>query len=517
MTATSQTLPETTPVLIGVGQYAERLDDQDYRALSPIDLAVRAARAALEDAAAADGEALGQAVGVIATTRQFENSVPGAPAPLGRSANFPRSVAARLGIDPGRAVLEVAGGQSPQHLVTEFAGEIAAGRHEVVLLAGSEAISTIRHLAGRGDRPDFSDDPGGDQEDRGFGLEDLRIPGGAEHGLVDMPTQYALCEHARRARAGVTPQEWALGMGRLFAPFTRVAAGNPFSAAPVQRTAEELVAVTESNRMIADPYPRYLVARDQVNQGAAVLIASVGAARRLGVPEDRWVYLSGHADLRERSLLDRADLAESPAAVMAVQHALAVAGLGVEQLSYLDLYSCFPIAVSNVADALGLAADDPRGLTLTGGLPFFGGAGNNYSMHGIAEAVARVRADRGSFALVGANGGVLSKYSVGIYSTVPAPHRPDDSSTLQREIDAWAAPQQVAVADGPARIEAFTIAHRRTGGLGIVVGRLERGDGRFLATVPAEDLQALLDSGEEPVGRRVVVRSTEAGNRVSVG
>lgn len=56
-------------------------------------------------------------------------------------------------------------------------------------------------------------------------------------------------------------------------------------------------------------------------------------------------------------------------------------------------------------DAFGIAPDDPRGLTLTGGLPFFGGAGNNYSAHAIAEAVVRVRADRGSYALIGTNGG----------------------------------------------------------------------------------------------------------------
>ncbi len=105
-------------------------------------------------------------------------------------------------------------------------------------------------------------------------------------------------------------------MGALFAPFTEVAAKNPHASAPVRRSAEELVTVTEKNRMIADPYPRYVVARDKVNQGAAVLVMSVSTARRLGVPEERWVFLHGHADLRERDLMERADLSRSPAAVM---------------------------------------------------------------------------------------------------------------------------------------------------------------------------------------------------------
>lgn len=72
-----------------------------------------------------------------------------------------------------------------------------------------------------------------------------------------------------------------------------------------------------------------------------------------------------------------------------------------------------PIAVSNITEPLGLSPNDLRRLTLTGGLPYFGGAGNNYSMHGIAEAADRLRATPGGYALVSANGGVLSKTSVG--------------------------------------------------------------------------------------------------------
>ena len=69
---------------------------------------------------------------------------------------------------------------------------------------------------------------------------------------------------------------------------------------------------------------------------------------------------------------------------------------------------------------MGIAPDDPRGLTLTGGLPYFGGAGNNYSAHAIAEAVARCRNQPGSTAMVVANGGFMSKYACGIYSTEAA-------------------------------------------------------------------------------------------------
>ena len=229
-----------------------------------------------------------------------------------------------------------------------------------------------------------------------------------------------------------------------------------------RRSASELVTPTQANRLIAEPYTRYLIAREKVNQGAAVLLMSLAAACRLGVPAGSRVFLHGHADLRERDLLDRADLSASPAAVLAARQALEMAGIGVAHLATIDLYSCFPAPVFNICDGLELAPDDPRGLTLTGGLPFFGGPGNNYSMHAIAETVQRARRSPGAYGFVGANGGVLSKYSAGVYCTTPVAWTPDHSAGLQAEIDSWPAPGQAQHADGWATIETYTVKHSRT-------------------------------------------------------
>ncbi|WP_433832583.1 acetyl-CoA acetyltransferase [Actinoplanes sp. CA-015351] len=504
-------LDPRTPILVGVGQTSELPGSPDYRRRSPVELAADAARAALADTGA-DLAAVIAAVDTVATTRQFENSMPGARAPLGRSDNFPRSVALRLGAHPARAVLEVTGGQSPQHLVNEFAAAIAAGNHEVVLLSGSEAISTIAGYAQSPDRPDFSEHVGGSLEDRGFGLDGLLDQHTAAHGLTDTTSQYALFDNARRARLKLSRSEYATAIGEMFAPFTRVAAVNPHAAAPVERSAAELVTPTEVNRPIADPYTRYVVARDKVNQGAALVLMSVASATRLGVPADRWVYLAGHADLRERDLMDRADLSASPASVMAARHALEVAGIGFDSLDFVDLYSCYPIPVFTIADAFGLTADDRRGLTVTGGLPFFGGAGNNYSMHAIASVVALVRAQPGSCGFVGANGGVMSKYSAGVYTSAPTPWRADNSAALQAEIDGWAAPEQAVAADGCAVIETYTVKHGRDGSrTGVVIGRLEADDRRFIALADDADLLG----GAEPIGTRVFVRSADGINVVS--
>jgi acetyl-CoA C-acetyltransferase len=517
----TEELDPRTPVIVGVGQSSERLGDPGYQGLPAVGLAAAALRAALADAGsgrAALAGALAAAVDTVAGVRQFENSAPGARAPLGRSDNFPRSVAARAGLAPERAVLEVGGGQGPQHLVSEFAGAIAGGRAEVVALFGAEAISTVEHFARQADgRPDFAEHADGTLEDRGYGLSGMMPARLVSHGLSDAPSQYALIDNARRARLGMSRDEYAAAMGELFAPFTRVAAGNPHAAAPRARAAGELITPSEANRPIADPYPRYLVAREKVNQGAAVLLMSAGAARRLGVAEDRWVFLHGHADVRERGLMERADLSRSPAAVLAVTRALGLAGITADDLGSIDLYSCFPAPVFNICDGLGLAAADERGLTVTGGLPFFGGAGNNYSMHAVAEIVDRVRARPGSFGLVGANGGIMSKYSAGVYSTRPAPWRPDDSAELQREVDAWPAPEEARAPDGWATIETYTVRHSRDGGrTGIVIGRLDDGR-RFVARGDDRDagLLGLLSTGE-PIGQRVYARSFGFGNRVTV-
>ena len=509
-------LDPRTPVIIGVGQYAERVDDPNYRGLSAVDLASSAVTAAFADTGA-DPDSVALAIDTVAGIRQFESSSPGALAPLGKSNNYPRSVAQRVGAKPARAILEVSGGQGPQHLVTELARAIVSGGTSAAVVFGSEAISTVRHLTQSDDKPDFAETVDGDLEDRGYGLKGLMSMIAVNHGLTDAPSQYALLDNARRARLGQSRAEYADGMGELFAPFTTVAASNPYAAAPTERSAAELVAPTARNRMIADPYTRFVVARDQVNQGAAVIITSVQVAQELGVPQNKWVFLHGHADLRERDLLDRQDLSRSPAAVTASKHALEVAGIDVDELSTIDLYSCFPIAVFNIADGLGLASDDPRGLTLTGGLPFFGGAGNNYSMHAIAETVERCRAEPGSFGFVGANGGILSKYSVGVYSTTATDWREDCSAQLQAEINASPAVPFVDRADGWATIETYTVKYDKNGArTGIVIGRLDTSGERFLATGIDGDTSILeLLDASEPIGQRLYVRSFGYGNRVT--
>ena len=95
-----------TPVLVGIGQYSERLGDSTYEGLSPAAIAARAAELALADAGIGPAE-----VDVLACTRQFDESFPGLPSALGSPDNFPRAVANRIEADPARCIYAVTGGQ----------------------------------------------------------------------------------------------------------------------------------------------------------------------------------------------------------------------------------------------------------------------------------------------------------------------------------------------------------------------------------------------------------------------
>ena len=182
-----------------------------------------------------------------------------------------------------------------------------------------------------------------------------------------------------------------------------------------------------------------------------------------------------------------------------------IADKTLDDIASFDIYSCFPVAVASTIDGLGLSADDPRGLTTVGGLPFFGGAGNNYSMHAVCEAVGRSRTKRGSCHMVCAIGGFLSKSDVGIYSTAPA-----DWSTALRSIQ-LDKPTEIVPLDkkfeGEAEVETYALVHGKQP-YAVVVARESGGERRCLAVPAGESVFAKI--GEEmPIGRRITVSPGE--------
>jgi len=495
----------TTPVLIGGGQFTYRGDP----AVSPSPNALL--KIAAERAASDAGLTLGALAGLdalavaafaidAAGSERLANVIP-------HAANPPATLARDLGARPRWAVYSEMGGNTSQQLVNVLAERIARGETQLGLAVGAEFLGSATKRLAKG-LP--FDDWQGDVDDGA--AEPQRIgdprPGVSayerRHGLDRPINIYPMFENALRARDGRSVEAHQQRLGRLMAPFTEVAARNPDAWFPVARTPEELVTVSEKNRMVGFPYPKLLNAIMEVDQSAGVLIASVAKARELGVPQDRWVYLHGCADAADIwNPIDRQNFHSSPAMRLTGRRALEMAGVGMEAIDYIDLYSCFPSAVEIGAEELGLSLDDPRGFTVTGGLPYAGGPGNNYAMHAIVTMLGKLRAKPGGWGLTTANGWYLTKQSTGVYSTTkPAkPFERQDPKVLQAEIDALTHPVVTETPQGSATIETYTVVHRREGPfMGIVIGR-DSDSRRFTAVTP-NDPATLggLEQGEQ-IGR----------------
>jgi acetyl-CoA C-acetyltransferase len=491
----------TIPVLIGAGQFTYRGDP----AASPSPVAllkIAAERAAADAGIGAAGLAAIDALAVAG----FTIDAPGSTrSTIPHSTNPPASLAKQLGANPGWAVYSHMGGNTPQQLVNVLAERIAKGETDLGLAVGAEFLgSAVKRLTKGLGFDDWHEDQDLPEPERIGDPRSGVTPYEARHALNRPINIYPMFENALRARDGRSLEDHQRRLGKLFAPFTKVAAHNPEAWFPVERSAEELVTVSEKNRMVGYPYPKLLNAIMEVDQSAGVILASEAKARELGVPEDKWVYLHGCADAADLwHPIDRQNFYSSPAMRMTGKRALEMAGIGLDQIDFIDLYSCFPVAVEIGAEEMGLSLDDPRGLTVTGGLPYAGGPGNNYVMHSIAVMAQKLRAKPGAYGLVTANGWYLTKQSTGIYSSKrpDTPFEREDPKVIQRQIDALPHPDVIEQPQGVGRIETYTVVHRREGPfMGIVVGR-DAGDRRFVAVTPNDPATlAGLEAGEQ-VGR----------------
>jgi acetyl-CoA C-acetyltransferase len=126
-----------------------------------------------------------------------------------------------------------------------------------------------------------------------------------------------------------------------------------------------------------------------------------------------------------------------------------------------------------------------------------------------------LRAHPGAKGFIGANGGFLSKYSVGVYSTQPAEWRGWDSKPLQQEIDAWPAPALAPGYEGEANVETYTIDYSGAEPRGVVLGRTAD-QRRVVAMVDDASLVRRLIE-EEPLGGKVTIAAGAEGRSVVSG
>jgi acetyl-CoA C-acetyltransferase len=421
---------------------------------------------------------------------------------------FWKALCQALGCDQfiAELALTVIGGNNPQTVASATARAIAAGELDVALLTGAECIYTRIAARRDPDRPvlPWTAQPPGTPEPVILGVDRPAVTEKElERGLDRPITVYPLFENALRAAAGEGIDEHQVKVSEMWARFSEVAATNPYAWFPQARTAEELRTVGPENRMVAFPYPKVFNANDRVDQGAALIMCSVEAARSAGVPEDLWVFPRAGADAADHWFLShRHDLHSSPAIRLAGKTALRLAGVEIDDVAHIDLYSCFPGAVEIGANELGLSIADPnRPLTVTGGLAFAGGPGNNYVSHSIATMAGRLRADPGSLGLVTGVGWYLTKHAVGLWSTAP-PRQGFAYRSPQDDVDAL--PQRAPASDfeGDGTIETYTVIHQRDGAAERGIVSVLTADGaRAWGTLTDPEALASLEV-EEGCGRR---------------
>ncbi|MEI6313755.1 MAG: acetyl-CoA acetyltransferase [Syntrophus sp. (in: bacteria)] len=493
-----------TPVIVGAAQYTQARSA--LPALDPLSMMATASRMAIEDTRI--GRQMVRVIDAVCVVNLFTWIY----------RNAPQSLCEKLGIQATYLNYGPIGGNTPQMLINHYCRAISNGECQAVLVTGAEAVYGLnRALQGKApfdwpeqeSQPFLEDHPAAVNFDillrAGDGLESetlegYRYPLNDVEGAYDLYLphfMYPFFETALRAAAQETVEQHRERLGNLCHNLCTVAAGNPYAWNRSLLSGEDITRPGEKNRIVVYPYTKFMMANINVDQAAGVILTSEEMAEAMGIDRSRWVYPLGGADFRNVwHVSQRPSLIDSPALTEAARLSLEQASLSMDDIGAFDIYSCFPSAVEIARQSLGLAADDPRGLSVTGGLPYFGGPGNNYSLHAIAAITDKIRSDPKLKALITANGWYNSKQSVGIYGATPPGNRWEyrDDSSAQNEIERQELPLPVEKASGPLTIEAYMIRHDANGApeRGTVIGCLADGR-RTLADIQAtpEDLERM--------------------------
>ncbi len=424
--------------------------------------------------------------------------------------DLPGTVVQRLGIAPAHLATGSVSGEAPVRYLNEAANRIARGECRVAAVTGGEALRTAaaRSRAGAADKPS--------KEMLRARAEAAASPLRLRYGLLTPTDIYPLYEAGTRARWGQSFAEAQAESARIWADFSAVAADNPAAWIRRTHTPDEIATASPENRPIAHPYTKLMVANSAVNQGAALILTSLAAARAAGLPDERLIYVWAGAGAKEPSdFLHRDGFDHSAAMEAVLDETLARNGLETEQLDHVELYSCFPCVPKMARRIIDWPETKPA--SMIGGLTFAGGPIANYMSHAAAGMVHRLRAG-GRFGLLYGNGGYVTGNHALILSREPPP-----AELLAREHDVQgladarrrSIPPLLETYEGPGTIESCTVLYGRDAAprQGVVIGRTPAGE-RFVARVRPDDdatIGLLLSQRGEPVGSAGYARTNPDG------
>ncbi len=483
--------PEHIPVIVGVGQVNDR-PAGPHDGMDPVALMAEALRRAESDAGGNwlhDCQSLA-VIGQIGWPQL--NPVDGA-------------VARALGMAPKHSEQTSPHGDNPVRMLNEAANRIGRGEAQICAVTGGEALRTAGQLARlQSSAANTPHDPLRNASHR-------RRTGYAQsHGLVVPTDVYPLYENALRATEGQTLEQGQAESGAIWARFSQIADANPAAWLHQPRSAAEITTPSADNRPIAFPYTKLQVANAGVNQGAGFIVTSLAEARRRGVDEGRLIHIGyGASAFEPENVLARDRYDRSAGMEVSIRRAMALNDVEADDLTHVELYSCFPCVPKMARRILGWPLDRPA--SVFGGLTFGGGPIGNYMSHAIASMADALRAS-GGCGLLFANGGYATHNHTILLSSEPLDHAvfPQDFD-YQAEANALRDP--VPPLDesysGPAVIETYTVYYDRNGAprSAVILARTPNG-ARTLAHIAGTDtavITALTDGLREPVGREGVV------------
>lgn len=467
---------EKQPVIIGVGQHVHHpIDVEDIK--KPLDLIEAAIQKAEIDV---DLEGLARRIDTLCLANILSRSPEGLPSELSH----------RINAHPRNEEYTWVGASVPQWFVNRTAEKICKGQTKLALICGGEAFYSRKVAAkargGEGwdwDFPDKMPHMVGD-------LRDAVTPLEKKYGLQLPIHFYPLFENALRHHEGLSMAEHRQELGNFCSTFSSIASKNPYSWFQETKSSDEIIKITPDNRMVSFPYTKSMCSIMEVDQAAALFLTDTQTAKELGVPRKKWVYLLGSGDASDIwHVTKRINFHSSPSVREAADAAMRQTGLSLNEIDYLDFYSCFPCAPRITRNMLELPKDDPRPLTITGGMAYFGGPGNSYSLHAICKMVETLRQDPAATGMVQALSWFISKHSVGIYSGMPGkhPYKVIPDTDRHQMSGPLKGPLIVEKASGTGDLETYMLFHDRQGQAvgGVVIGRLDDGS-RFLAKLPRD-------------------------------
>lgn len=433
-----------TPIIVGIAHVEQRITELGITELEeakePLDLMLDATRAAAQDA--------GLNLETVSSVRVVRGLWP--------YENPAKAVADAIGAPNAHTALTQFGGNFVQTTVNQTALDIQRGEQSLVVITGAECGNLQAKAAKAGIDPTWQSAPG--SPDLVIG-DDVEMRHDAEKAIrLGRPIQvYPLFESALRHHLGHGVAEHSEKISELWAGFSAVAAENPNAWIQDAKSAEEIRTPSAINRPVSFMYPKFLNSNNNVDQGAALIMCSVGVAESLGIAADKWIYPWSGTDGHDSYFVSNRDnLYSSPAIRIAGNRCLELAGITVAELDRVDVYSCFPSAVQVAARELGL--DTTKPLTVTGGLTWAGGPLNNYVMHSIVRMVELLRQAPAQKGLITANGGYLTKHAFGVYSAC-APKQAFQHADLQDEIDTQPTRDVVTDFTGNAQVEAYSVMY----------------------------------------------------------